>query len=134
MLATGNFSHIGYTLWLRWHRLDYSYDNFVSTKDGNYHAHSGGPPLEKVIRELHVPKGSVALDLGVGKGIAAMTLSPYFESVIGVDLSSELIDIARRNLARMHVRNIELFCADARVFNEGLDRVTYICLIHFPQR
>jgi len=66
MLATGDFSQLGYALWLRWHRFEFSYGNYDSPEDGNYHAHSGGPPLVKVIRELHVPKGSVALDLGVG--------------------------------------------------------------------
>jgi cyclopropane fatty-acyl-phospholipid synthase-like methyltransferase len=102
-------------------------------EDGNSHQHSGGPKLAKVLRSMHIPEGSVALDLGVGMGIAALTLSQHFSSVIGVDLSPELIAIAKRNIAKMQVSNIELHCADARTFTEGVERVTHIYMFNpFP--
>lgn len=134
MLATCGFSPLVYAVWIRWRRLEFSYANYVLREDGNSHQHSGGPVLAKIIRSLSIAKGSVALDLGVGMGLAALTLSRYFESVIGVDLSPELIAAAKRNIARMGVDNIELHCADARVFNDGLDRVTHVYMFNpFPE-
>ena len=67
-------------------------------------------------------------------GIASLTLCRHFSLVIGVELSPELVAIAKRNVARMRVANIELHCADARLFSTGLDRVThvYMCRILFP--
>jgi cyclopropane fatty-acyl-phospholipid synthase-like methyltransferase len=134
MLATCDFSPLAYALWLRWHRLEFQHANYVSREDGNSHQHSGGPKLTKVLRVLHIPPGSVALDLGVGMGIAALTLSPHFSLVIGVELSPELIAIAKRNITKMQVSNIELHCADARAFSAGLERVTHVYMFNpFPE-
>lgn len=133
MLATCDFSPLAYALWLRWHRLEFNYANYVPPGHGNAHLHSGGPKLTKVLRSLQIPKGSVVIDLGVGMGIAALTLSRHFTSVIGVDLSPELIAIAKRNIARMRASNIELYCADARSFTEGLEHVTHVYMYNpFP--
>lgn len=134
MFTTCDFAALSYALWLRWHRLEFQYADYVAKEDGNSHQHSGGPKLTKVLRSLHIPKGSVVLDLGVGMGIAALTLSQFFSLVIGVDLSPELIVIAKRNITKMRVSNIELYCADARVFTGGLDRVTHVYMFNpFPE-
>jgi cyclopropane fatty-acyl-phospholipid synthase-like methyltransferase len=134
MLATCDFAALAYALWLRWHRLEFQHADYVSKEDGNSHQHSGGPKLAKVLRSLHIPKESVALDLGVGMGISALTLSHHFSLVIGVDLSPELIAIAKCNITKMQVSNIELYCADARAFIEGLERVTHVYMFNpFPE-
>jgi 16S rRNA G966 N2-methylase RsmD len=130
MLARRDFATMADAVWLRWHHLEFQYGRYVSTEGCLNHAHSVGPQLAKVLRALRIPAGSVALDLGVGMGIAALTLSRYFSLVIGVDLSPELIAIAERNMTRMHRDNVELHCADARTFTEGLERVTHIYLFN----
>ena len=132
-LSPSDFSSLAYSLWLRLHRLEFRCANYVRPEDGNRHEPSGGPQLTKALRSLYIPKGSVVIDLGVGMGIAALTLSRHFPSVIGVDLSSELIAIAKRNIARIRVNNITLYCSDARAFTEGLDCVTHIYMFNpFP--
>ncbi len=130
MLATCDFAPIAYAVWLRWHRLENKHANGVSIKDMYGHEPSGGPKLAKVLRSVHIPSGSVALDLGVGMGIAALTLRRYFSLVIGIDRSPELITVAKRNIAKMRVDNIELHCIDARAFTDGLDRVTHVYLFN----
>ena len=130
MVATCDFAPLAYALWLRWHRLEFKYTDYVSGEDDSRHHHSGGPKLTTVLRSLHIPKGSVALDLGVGMGIAALTLRYHFSLVIGVDLSPELIAIAKRNMTQMQVSNIELYCADARDFTETLERVTHVYMFN----
>lgn len=132
-LVTLDFAPLGYALWLRYHRLEFASGSFVSPDDGKEHAPSGGPLLTKVIRSLQVSEGSVALDLGVGMGLAALTLSRHFSLVVGVELSPELVAAAKRNVARMRVANIELHCADARLFSTGLDRATHVYMFNpFP--
>jgi hypothetical protein len=134
MLASGDVSSLAFALWLRWHRLEFGYAEYSSPIEGTSHAHSGGPLLEKVIRSLDVPDGAIALDLGAGMGIAALTLSRHFSSVIGVELSPELVAAARRNIAKMNVKNIVFHCADARFFTEGLDSVTHVYMFNpFPE-
>ena len=132
-LGTLNISPLLHTAWLRYHGLDYAVANNIDPKLGYFHTHSGGPRLTKVINTLNVSKDDVVLDLGVGKGIAAITLAHHFSLVIGVDLSQELIEIAKQNASKAGVSNIEFHCADARYFNDRLERVTHVYLYNpFP--
>lgn len=134
MLLTGDLAPLAFSAWLRWNRIEYGYADHVARQDGNSHQHSGGPVLAKVLKTLHVPDGSVALDLGVGMGIAALTLSRYFSSVVGVEISPHLIAIARRNLDRVKVTNVELHCADVRKFALGLEDITHVYMFNpFPE-
>jgi 16S rRNA G966 N2-methylase RsmD len=132
-LATFDFAPLAYAVWLRYHRLEFAAGNYVRPEEGKAHAHSGGPQLSRVIQGLQLTEESVALDLGAGMGIAALTLCRHFSQVIGVELSPELVAIAKRNVARMRVTNIELHCSDAREFSTGLDRVTHVYMFNpFP--
>jgi 23S rRNA G2445 N2-methylase RlmL len=56
-----------------------------------------------------------------------------FSRVDGVDISKELLEIARENLRRMRVRGSVLFHSDAAAF-DGYDRYTFYYLYNpFPQ-
>lgn len=133
MLATLDFQRLAYLMWLRYQRLEFGAVNYVSPEVGTWHAPSGGPALAKVIRAVQVPKEAVALDLGVGMGLAAITLSQYFSLVLGVDLSPELIAAAKRNITKLNISNIQLHCADARQFSSELDQVTLVYMYNpFP--
>ena len=61
-----------------------------------------------------------------GKGLPALYLVGLFDSIIGVDLSQELINVAHNNMAKMKITNVKLYCEDARTFTTGLDDVTHI--------
>lgn len=133
MVARGGLPHLLFAVWMRWRRLEFGYADEVPAEAGNSHQHSGGPILDKVLRHLQVHPEAVAVDMGVGMGIAAFTLSRHFSRVIGVDLSPGLIATARRNLERLRVRNVDLHCADARHFTTGLDEVTHLYMFNpFP--
>jgi predicted RNA methylase len=86
-----------------------------------------------VFRTIEIPPGSVALDLGSGKGGAALTLCRSgFAEVIGVELSEQLVQVARRNTARLGRRNVRFIHADAAAFRD-YDRVTHIFMYNpFP--
>src|SRR5690242_902248 len=63
------------------------------------------------------------IDFGSGKGRVLMVASEYpFRQVIGVELSSELNEIAKQNIARFpshrkHADHITIFCCDAAEFD-----------------
>jgi SAM-dependent methyltransferase len=57
-------------------------------------------PFRRLLRALNLPKDSVFVDLGCGKGRILLLACEYgFKSVKGVDFSSQLCGVARRNLA-----------------------------------
>lgn len=98
------------------------------------HAYSGGPHLERVLRDLPIGPSDAALDLGCGKGGALLTLAGFpFRRLAGLDLSHEMLDIARQNLQRAGYPHVELFIADASAFDD-YDDYTYIYMYNpFPR-
>jgi len=98
-----------------------------------FHASSGGPHLEKVLKNLQIRETDAAIDLGCGKGGAILTMSKYpFCRVDGVDLSEPVIRIAENNLSRMRISKATIYHADASSFRD-LDRYTFVYLYHpFP--
>lgn len=98
------------------------------------HAYSGGPDLERVLRDLPIGPDDAVLDVGCGKGGALLTLARFpFGALAGFDLSQEMLDVARRNLDLAGFARVELFAADAAVFDD-YDRFTYLYMYNpFPR-
>jgi 2-polyprenyl-3-methyl-5-hydroxy-6-metoxy-1,4-benzoquinol methylase len=137
LIAGGHSAELRYQLRNKWKGVDF---DFVSVEElrlpsdrAHFHSNSGGPTLARVFGTIDIPAGSVALDLGSGKGGDALTLSSAgFAEVIGVELSGELIEVARGNAARLRQRNVRFVQADAAAFRE-YDRVTHIYMYNpFP--
>jgi SAM-dependent methyltransferase len=135
LLLSGNLAELRYRLWNNWKGVDFG---FASTADlglppPHFHYSSGGPVLARVFRTIEIPPGSVALDLGSGKGGAALTLSRSgFAEVIGVELSDAFVQVARRNAERLGRHNVRFIQADAAAFRD-YDRVTHIFMYNpFP--
>jgi 16S rRNA G966 N2-methylase RsmD len=134
-LLSFSVAELRYRLGNKWKGVDF---RFVSTADlglppAHFHYSSGGPVLARVFRSIEIPSGSVALDLGSGKGGAALTLSRAgFAEVIGVELSEALVQVARRNTDRLGRHNVRFIHADAGGFRD-YDRVTHIFMYNpFP--
>lgn len=68
----------------QFNRVAQEYD-FVNTLLNDYSFFLSNLPLQR----------KRALDIGCGSGILVNTLSPYFDDVIGIDISDEMLDIAR---------------------------------------
>ena len=57
-------------------------------------------PLRRLLRVLNLPKDSVFVDLGCGKGRILLLACEYgFKRVKGVDFSPQLCEVAKKNLA-----------------------------------
>ena len=122
---------------VKWHGLDFTKVEVgalgLNAERSRAHEQTSGPALDRVLRTLPISESDLALDVGCGKGSAILTMSRYpFARVDGVEISTELLQIARDNLGRMKVRNSVLFHSDAAAF-DGYDRYTFYYLYNpFP--
>ena len=137
LLVSGRSAELKYVVRNRLKGLDLEFVSAeglgLSPETSHYHSNSGGPSCARVFRSLRIPPGSVALDLGSGKGGAVITLRELpFEEIVGVEISPELVSIATDNVTRLRLRNIRFIQSDAAAFTD-LDRFTHIYMYNpFP--
>jgi ubiquinone/menaquinone biosynthesis C-methylase UbiE len=107
------------------------------------------------VRSLHVPEEEVeaailqlvgdaplqaVLDLGTGTGRMLQLLSPHANRVVGVDLSPAMLSVARAEVERARLRNVQLRQGDVYalpVERESYDLVLVHQVLHYlddPQR
>jgi SAM-dependent methyltransferase len=89
----------------------------------------------RMLRGLHVQSGDGFLDLGCGKGQVVFLAAHFpFGQVHGIDLSEDLISVARRNLdpGKHHFRcaHVDLVAGDAADYAIPTD-VT-VCYLYHP--
>ena len=70
------------------------------------------PGRVDAIQRIEIKPGDRLLEVGVGTGVNA-ALYPRSCNITGIDLSSSMLDKARRRLARKGVRNVRLLEMDA---------------------
>jgi hypothetical protein len=99
----------------------------------HFHSQSGGDSLRAVFAAIPIPKGSVALDFGSGKGGAIISLHQLpFAEIRGVELSEPLVAVAKENMARLRLRRARFIVSDATQYRD-LDAVTHIYMYNpFP--
>jgi precorrin-6B methylase 2 len=95
---------------------------------------SGNKYLSQVLDTLNITKTDSIVDLGCGKGSALIWFARYpFGRIAGVELSFEFLEIARTNLQKLGIKNIDLFGLDAGNF-DNLDDYNYIYMSNpFPE-
>lgn len=97
------------------------------------HAVSAGRPLKTALHLLNIGPTDTIIDMGCGKGGAMFVMTQFpFARVAGLDISEDLLQIARRNFTRLGIDRIKLFCEDAEKFT-NLDDYNYIYFFNpFP--
>jgi ubiquinone/menaquinone biosynthesis C-methylase UbiE len=74
--------------------------------------HASSERLQEVL-DLARPKlGDLALDVATGTGNTAFALAPHVRRVIGLDVTSEMLDQARRLTAERGVKNVDWVLGD----------------------
>ncbi len=82
--------------------------------------------IDKTLKKYGVPSGSLLLDLACGTGSITLPLSRLGYDMIGVDLSPEMLDMAR---SKSGGRDILWLCQDMRDFElYGTVAATVCCL------
>ena len=75
--------------------------------------HTSADRLQEVLDLSRPKKGDLVLDVATGTGNTAFVLAPHVRRVIGVDLTREMLDQARRIAAERGLRNTDWVIADA---------------------
>jgi len=81
------------------------------------------------------PIGGRALDFGCGVGRLVIPLCRRFDSVVGVDIAEEMLELAARNAGRFGMANARFVLSDDALsrIGAGYDLVnTYIVIQHIP--
>ncbi len=94
--------------------------------------------VERAIAEL-LPVGEARelLDIGTGTGRMIEILAPRVEHVVGIDLSREMLTVARANLERSGLRNCSLRQGDMYQLplpGESFDAVVIHQVLHYADR
>ena len=83
---------------------------------GNYSRskfHTSSERLQEVLDLARPKPGDLALDVATGTGNTAFALAPYVRRVIGLDLTREMLDEARRVAAEKAIENVDWVVGDA---------------------
>ena len=88
----------------------------------------------KAVVEAIAPNDRI-LDLCTGTATNAIAISQAFPSakIVGVDLSGEMLQVARAKAAKAHIQNIELYKMDAaqmRFDAESFDKILLSLVLH----
>jgi ubiquinone/menaquinone biosynthesis C-methylase UbiE len=75
--------------------------------------HSSAERLREVIELARPQADDIALDVATGTGNTALALAPFVRQVVGLDLTREMLDQARRVTAERGVTNAEWVMGDA---------------------
>ena len=115
-----------------------SYNNHASAYD-TYIRRLAGPLAIRICELAHLKPGEAVLDVGTGTGLAARQASQIVTaqgSVLGVDLSAGMIDIAKRSVSNWHGASPDFRVMDAEsleLSNASFDAVISLCAVrHFP--
>jgi SAM-dependent methyltransferase len=137
LIAAGRWRELWYQAWLKMRGIDVGLVPVESLQQSPERAHlhsaSGGPDLEVVLKALDIASTDSVIDVGCGKGGALITLAQFpFAKVSGIDISDALVEVARKNLSRLGIENVDVLCRDAGEFTE-LDEYTFVYLYNpFP--
>jgi ubiquinone/menaquinone biosynthesis C-methylase UbiE len=64
--------------------------------------------IETIADAIDVDRTHIVLDVGTGTGFIAAGLAPRAARVVAIDNSPAMLDVARENLARLGIGNVEL--------------------------
>lgn len=127
LLAKGDWREFVVRLRISLGQVDLRHDQSETVTDRtHYYADSSGLEFEKLLSHFAFSADDAIVDFGCGKGGILITLSKYpFGKIAGVEISPELVEIARKNIQVLKLDNIEIFCSDAAEFKQ-LDDYNYI--------
>jgi ubiquinone/menaquinone biosynthesis C-methylase UbiE len=90
-------------------------DSFASVAS-NYSSstfHTSSERLREVLDLARPKRGDLVLDVATGTGNTAFALAPHVRRVIGLDLTKEMLDEARRVAAKKSIANVDWVIGDA---------------------
>jgi protein-L-isoaspartate(D-aspartate) O-methyltransferase len=78
------------------------------------------PRIEaRMLQDLAIQPHETVLEIGTGSGYMAALLAHRAAHVVSLELHQELADMAKANLKRAGVHNVEVVCADAATYKHA---------------
>jgi len=107
----------------------------LSAERSHSYSDSGRGDLKRVLSALNIKNGDAIIDFGCGKGGALMSFADFpFSKIVGVEISPRLITIAKKNLHKLRIKGVEIFCGDAANFVD-LEEFNYAYFFNpFPRQ
>ena len=95
---------------------------------------SGNSYLKNVLKNIGINKKDSILDIGSAKGSALKTMLDFpFQNIDGIEISPELVEIAKRNFQKLKTNKVEIFNENASCFM-GYNNYNYFYLYNpFPE-
>jgi ubiquinone/menaquinone biosynthesis C-methylase UbiE len=75
--------------------------------------HVSSERLQEVLDLARPKRGDLALDVATGTGNTAFALAPYVRRVVGLDLTRQMLDVARKIAAERKIVNADWVIGDA---------------------
>jgi len=89
------------------------------TERTHYYADSGGLAFDKIMANFKITTNDAIVDFGCGKGGILISLSKYpFCKITGIEIAPELVEIAKENIRKLKLKNIDIECCDAAEFKQ----------------
>jgi len=77
--------------------------------------HASAERLNEVVELARPLKGDLVLDVATGTGNTALALAPLVRRVVGLDLTREMLEVARRLTTERKIENVDWVIGDACV-------------------
>ena len=91
--------------------------------------------LKKVLKKMNVSNKDSIIDIGCGKGKALYMMSKFpFRKISGFDLSEDLIKIAKNNMNKLGLKNVNVFVADASDYKDYDDYNFFYIFNAIPEK
>jgi SAM-dependent methyltransferase len=120
LLSKGEWREFFIRLRIYLGHIDLRYDPTEAvTERTHYYSDSSGIEFDEIISRFNITPDDAIVDFGCGKGGILISLSKYpFSKITGVEISPEYVKIARENMRKLKIRNVEIKCCDAADFTQ----------------
>jgi len=115
--------------------IDLKIDDFnAMPTDRTYpYSNTGGVDLKKVLDTLNISPDDAIIDFGSGKGGALISFASYpFKKITGVEIDPGLTVVAKKNLQKLKLPDIDMILGDATEFTDISDYNYFYLANPFP--
>ena len=119
LLCRGEWREFRIRLRISLGHIDLKGDPSAVTERTHNYADSGGLAFDRIMRNFNIGPNDAIVDFGCGKGGILISLSKYpFSKITGVEIAPELVEIAKSNIRKLNIKNVDIVCCDAAEFKE----------------
>jgi SAM-dependent methyltransferase len=96
--------------------------SMIDSTHGIHYTPSVSKGVKIILRKLNITENDSIIDIGCGKGKAIYIFSKFpFKKNDGVEISDELVNIAKNNNLKLKIDNSDIFCSNAIEFEKYED-------------